>query len=511
MRGLFVPPRRLVALPTVLAGGGIPDDYPTTFDYYISPSGSDSNNGLSVGAPWKTFSHAFSTMSANTRLGLLDGTYSSATGTGAINHVGTGASNEIPNGTSGNFTEICSVNPGGAVIDGTGGYNGYSIFVGRLTRHDSYIKFRGMKCLTTVALYNCERIYVKDVGAKFGFSIGTNDTSGGVTVPSSYNLIEDCWAWGGGASLRLASSNYQSHNNVWRRVVIRKDGGGPTGGGNPNVVFTVYNSKHCSIQNVFSVDRVLGGEEPYGDFATAQHDGVAPDLANFYFGDNEWLGCASINSEDEAFAFEADNVESAMVTWRMRNCVAYPGGFNMNAGSGTSTTYANCDVQNITALGMQIRLKDLPVASILKNSIVANSPLWGVNGGGLLTASYVDRYNNTNGDTGTTVTNGSTFDPLSGSPASLLYPFRIETGSSAKGAGESGADLGATIIKRYGQSGLFYGDSGYNTLSSDDLWPYPNEARIKADMAADSTRGFCAAGESLTHYLWNQMGNGSPY
>lgn len=482
-------------------------DYPTTFDYYLSPTGSDASNGLTPATPWKTFNKAFTTMVAGRRLGLLDGTYSSATGTGAINHVGTGASNQIPNGSAGAFTEICSVNPGGAIIDGTGGYNSYAIFVGRLTRHDSYIKFRGMKCLTSVALYNCDHIYVKDVGAKYGIGIGTNDVSGGVTVPSSYNLIEDCWAWGSG--VRLLSSNYQSHNNVWRRYVARKDGAGPTGSGNPNVVFTVYNSKNCSVQNMISVDRLLVGEQPYSDFATAQHDGVNPDTANFYLGGNEWLGCACINSEDTAYYFEGDTCQPGLTTWTLRNCVAYPGEMNLSPAS-FGPPNGSADVQNCTVLTGQFRMKNMGVASILRNCIVANSPVWGVNIEAQTTASYIDYYNNANGNLGT-ISNGFTFNPLSGAPASLVYPLRIEAGSFAKSAGLNGADLGANIIYRYGTDGAFYGDPGYNTLSTTLLWPYPNEARIKADMAADSTRGFCAAGETLTHYLWNRLGGGSPY
>lgn len=484
-------------------------DYPTTFDYYMSPTGSDAANGLTPATAWKTFNKAFTTMLAGRRLGLLDGTYSSAAGTGAINHIGTGASNQIPNGSAGAFTEICSVNPGGAVIDGTGGYNSYAIFVGRSTRHDSWIKFRGMKCLTSVALYNCDHIYVKDVGAQYGIGIGTNDVVGGVTVPSSYNLIEDCWAWGGGAGLRLASSNYQSHNNVWRRFVIRKDGGGPTGSGNPNVVFTVYNSKNCSVQNVFSVDRILGGEQPYSDFATAQHDGVNPDVANFYLGGNEWLGCASLNSEDTAFYFEGDTCQPGLTTWTLRNCVAYPGEMNLSPAS-FGPPNGSADVQNCTVLTGQFRMKNMGVASTLRNCIVANSPVWGVNIEAQTTASYIDYYNNANGNLGT-VTNGFTFNPLSGSPASLVYPLRIEAGSFAKSAGLNGADLGANIIYRYGVDGAFYGDANYNTLSNTLLWPYPNEARIKADMAATSTRGFCATSETFTHYVWNRLGNGSPY
>lgn len=484
------------------------DDYPTEFDYYLSPSGSDSSDGLTTSTPWKTFSKAFSTMSGGKRLGLLDGTYSVAAGTGCINFQGTGSA-QAPSGTSGNFTEVCAVNPGGAIVNGSGSYESAAVWIGRSTRKDSYIKIRGIKAIGGISLYHSERCYIKDCGVNGSISVGTNDTSGGVTLFNQWNLIEDCWAWASG--LRILASNYQAHNNVWRRVLYRKDGSGPTGSGNPNVTFTVYNSKNVSVQNVFCVDRILGGEEPYADFATAQHDGVNPDAADFYLGGCEWLGCASIAGQDSAFHFEADEAQSGLTTWTVRNCVASPGGININTASfGSSGSVGSAVVEHFTALGGQMRLRDIPLASIVRNSIVANSPSFGVNANAGMVASYIDRYNNTSGDN-ISVSNGFTFDPLSGSPASLRYPLRIETGSAAKGVGFGGADLGANIVNRYGSSGLFRDDAGYDTLTNVPLWPYPNEARIRADMMVSSTRGFCAAGETLTHYIWNQFGNGSPY
>ncbi|MDA8326192.1 MAG: hypothetical protein M0033_08225, partial [Nitrospiraceae bacterium] len=43
--------------------------------YYVSPSGSDSNSGISTSAPWATFSHAISSLQPGDVLYLMDGTY----------------------------------------------------------------------------------------------------------------------------------------------------------------------------------------------------------------------------------------------------------------------------------------------------------------------------------------------------------------------------------------------------------------------------------------------------
>jgi hypothetical protein len=103
-----------------------------------------------------------------------------------------------------------------------------------------------------------------------------------------------------------------------------------------------------------------------------------------------------------------------------------------------------------------------------------------------------------------------------GVPA-LKYIVRIEPGSNLYGTGGNGANRGATVLKRYGVSGSLWGDPGYNTLTDEDLWPFPYEAQIRADMRAyspvggpDGKRGFCADGQTLTNYIWGYLGNAVP-
>ena len=121
---------------------------------------------------------------------------------------------------------------------------------------------------------------------------------------------------------------------------------------------------------------------------------------------------------------------------------------------------------------------------------------------------------------GTCTACATNIDPLGGAIPSLLYLTRIETGSPLKSAGLGGADIGATILNRYGADGTRYGDANYNTLTSTALWPWPNEARIKQQMCvgAGVTRGFCSTGTrrdmvnpvTLTSYIWEQLGNPIP-
>jgi hypothetical protein len=78
--------------------------------------------------------------------------------------------------------------------------------------------------------------------------------------------------------------------------------------------------------------------------------------------------------------------------------------------------------------------------------------------------------------------------------------------------------VGATIEHRYGSSGLRYGAAGFDTLTDVPLWPWPNEDRIKREMCASTTRGFCSTGKrldgsnpiTLTSYVWETLGNPIP-
>lgn len=89
---------------------------------------------------------------------------------------------------------------------------------------------------------------------------------------------------------------------------------------------------------------------------------------------------------------------------------------------------------------------------------------------------------------------------------------------------------GATVMKRYGVSGTLWGETGYDQLTNEDLWPWPYEDKIKAVFAeannppggnSPSTnpvkRGFTADGNglyggpiTLTSYIWEYLGTSCP-
>ena len=466
--------------------------------YYLSPEGSNHADGRSEQTPWKTFSKAFSKMKPGDELILLDGVYSDAARTGHIGFEGDHSA-QIPSGAGlGAPTSVRARNPGKVKI--TGG-----LFMGRSFRKDSYITVRGITFEGTSLLFNTSYVSLKDCGfhdASNGggvvFGVGSNDHDRG----NDHNLIEDCWIWGRNRAIAV---NYRSQYNVWRRVVIRGDGcSSPdcAGSGNPNVGISVYDSAHTSLQNVVVVDRILDGGSGYADFAVAQH------TPGMVFGDNEWLGTLSLKAPDVGYYFEPDEAALAPAH-RMRNCIAWDatdGGINL-ARSGVN------DVRNCTVKGLgydAIRIAPAVPSGTLENLVVLGQGRFGINSAVtprniVLSGSWSESpYNQSSCTAGC-----RTEDPIA--DGSIRHIPRIEAGSLLKQGGGTGPELGAEIVYRYGIDGSRYGEPGFNTLTETPLWPWPNEARIQAEMCRQSnvTRGFCGKA-SLTEYIWTYLGHAAP-
>ena len=477
--------------------------------WYVSPTGNNALNGKTPGTAWKTFAKAFSTMAAGDQLILLDGQYSTST-TGIIHWdtslYGTNSA-QVPSGISlTRMTIVRSLNSGNVTINGP-------LFIGRSTRKDSFIMIQGITFEGTGDLYNTSFNTIKDCGFHGAFGIGTADHQNGNTD----NLIEDVWVWAAGE--RIIAINYQADRNVWRRLVVRGDGCGTSGcngSGNPNVGFTVYDSRDASIQNVMVVDRILAGsDEPYANFATAQHTPTA----NRYLGRNEWLGAMSINPPDSGFTFEADATIPIDPTWTMKDIVVIGSGSfdGINVAANGRLVLTNATVVAANMIGDGLRVAPGSVGISAANIIVKGFSR-GLNSS--LQPSYTDTFGSATLYNQTTPTVGvRTTNPTSdGATPSLRYPIRVETGSALKGTGLGGADYGANVLNKVGVDGSRFGEPNYNTVSANTLWPWPNQARIKLEMCAGTTRGFCATGTrldglkpiSLTSYVWEQLSNPVP-
>jgi hypothetical protein len=162
-------------------------------------------------------------------------------------------------------------------------------------------------------------------------------------------------------------------------------------------------------------------------------------------------------------------------------------------------------------------------SQMVKNSVIQQAESFGV--GDYVTSDYDVFYKN-KANYGTTYYKGNV--PVAGAHdrtvnPQLKYITRAEAGSPLIGTASDGGNIGATILYEIGESGTLWGDAGYDTVTSTSLWPFPNEAAIKTDMASYNgpgpagARGFAAPGVglyggpiTLTSYIWEYLGYPCP-
>lgn len=496
----------LVATALVLLSTGALPAMAAPARLFISPSGNDANDCRDSTRACQTFAKTFARMAPGDELVLLDGSYT--TGTTGVIHWDTAKygsrSAQIPSGETAAETLVRAAHPGKAKIKGP-------LFIGRSTRKDGHIRIQGLLFEGGADLYNTSHVTLKETGIHGALGIGTNDHDQGNTD----NLIEDVWVWATGE--RAIASNYRSHRNVWRRVVVRGDGCGTAacqGNGNPNVGLTVYDSHDVSVQNVIVIDRRLkAGDAPYADFAVASHTGGL-----YKFGRAEWLGTISLNAPDIGYYMEPDVNTTVAPTIKLSNVVAWnaaTGGINLaRSGQGIAVNGALAHTRADDAIRIAPELEG---TGTLRNAVALGSGRFGLN------SSYVGDHVNVSGHFDDGLFNQTMpVHLIEGDPRSngaLKHITRIEQGSMLDGTGRGGADVGANVLFRYGVDGARFGGSGYNTLSTVSLWPWPHEARIKKEMCAETAHGFCSKGTrldgvhpvTLTSYIWEAAGHPIPF
>jgi len=483
----------LAALATFLLVG-LHAPFASAATYYVSPLGSDTAGDGSSANPWRTLgSKAFSVGGGNTFI-LEDGTYDYAG-----SEIGTGNVGDVPSGSAGAYTVIKAQHDGGAVI--TTSLNMLSA---------SYVQIEGIKFkypdikqVTGPADGSAPSHHIKFL--RCAFQGGTTTATNSHNFYFSYSnhlLMEDCWAYGLGGRYTVATQS--ASEIVLRRVVVRKDGGWPgESNGDPEAALTIYNSSNVLLQNVLVIDS-QAAYSPYwmsslflvNNTATSSHisDSIT---AN---------GTIILNGEDRG----------VMITEGVSN-----------------VTLDNVSIANIkngpNNIARYIHTKGVTNLTVNRTSILqypagpANSQYGMYLDGGVGSAAATTvaglasgtDYNGIASTDSDSFGNASSHAQYSYNPYAngLLYLTRTEGQSTLNTAG-----IGAQqITTALGTSGTFWGDPNYNTDTGVPLWPWPNEDRIKADMASVSARGFAANGNglyggpiTLTSYVWEALGNPLP-
>ena len=452
--------------------------------YYISPSGSDSNPGTQAN-PFATFSHAFSQMSGGDTLYVMDGVY---------NEQVTG----MPSGTAGNYTEIYAVNDHAVDVDGQGTLPDKAYEALLYINNKSYIKIRGITFHDSYNTNNVgnisgsNHIEIKVCGF---WQAGTYKHAKPLYIGTSSNiLIEDVWAFGRGRyTVHLGSG---AENCTLRRVVTRWDDGMYTS--EPIAGFTLYKAYNNIVENCITLDhRTSNHPAGHEGYYLISWNASYPETK-----DNDLYGCIALNLPVKGFSNET-NKDTNDDNNTFTNCVAVDCSRGIQIQAGRGCILRNNSAINCSGDGFRNNVRGINTS--FKNNLAVGCGGDGfINNGGTYTSfDYNGYYNNSTNRSGFSAgANDRSDNP------SLLYPIRIEPDSNYKGAGEGGGDIGANIIKRY--------ENG--SLTANNLWPWPYEDWIKADMCGatqltevgrtgGNTPDWCKTDKTLTQYIWGYIGN----
>jgi hypothetical protein len=489
--------------------------------YYVdNAAANDSGNG-SVGSPKKLIASGIALLASGDTLIVKNGTYS-----GGTNRI-TG----MASGSAGAYTKIYAETDWGVTIQQTGG-DLYTYMCDVATR--SYVEVRGFKfknqAVTKCVVENSNHVKIIRCCADGSAGVGSAFSC----ENSNYVLFEECYSWGEGRyPFYMGRGSGSSDHVIFRRCVCRWDYAAST---ETLACFANYDQQYCAFQNCIAIDATdyqVAGGYPYDGLK-----GFFTPNGNY---ENHYNGCMVVHCEGAGFWMEDAPIFNVTiddcVVWDIKErTVGTAPGYDAYPYYGrqeTGPVALNHTVFGISTYGVGLWFGTSQ--SSIQNSIIygltLNSGTYAVGGGGLGTENYNCFYNNTGGRNKATTPGANDITGTNPLTNSLKYLTRIETGTTLATAGSGGGVIGATILKKFGASGTLWGDSGWNSLTSEDLWPFPNEDQMKADMsgfslaagagysgspAMSGARGFCTgtsrdgSAQTFTKYIWEYLGNTIP-
>lgn len=467
----------------------------------LSGSASATTRFMGPSETYTTLQAAFAAMSGGDTLIIRNGVY-----TGLNNQIR--YNNKPPSGSSGAPTIVQAENPGQAKFSGSAMFDGTGTFTMSYVNFSGIEWINGSQSLTGAAHNNRTAHHIKFLRCGFQNTIDIDY--------ASYILLEDCYVWGSGRYNFIA---FTSDHVIFRRCISRLDAA--SGGGLPISNFINYTSQSVQFQNCIAIDSnddfYTNFEGTYGGFYVRKGNNIGG--TDYFSTDTTIQGCLLLNvkhdrwgtsspSESLAIGYGATNLLfENNVFWDMNN------GMVIDNSLSTNYTVRHCTF-GITRSG------SFPDMLLGSNSYgdVLNSIFYSIFGNALndMKSSTNNAYFlNGNNKLSVTTSTGdlTTTNPLT--TGNLLYLPRIEASGSLFAAGSDGGPIGATILKKIGTSGTLWGETGYATTSSDDLWPWPYEDIVQAAFRTGVStpapdRGFCATGQTLTKYVWNYLGNACP-
>lgn len=494
----------------------------------------------------KTISAAFSKHTqAGTTFIVRNGTYSGEAN--GIMRTKMGAHQYPPQGTASTYSTVMAEDPGavtltgGAVIDinGIGGAYSYAAIKGFFVK-GGYVATTGYD-QSMCSFSSCRPHHIKFIqnGAESAGDIPM------IAFRSDDILFENNYAFGGG---RYKFASYQASRVVFRRNVARYDRSNNEMA-EPKGTYSIYTTMNATVSNNLAVDGDKSQFVTLGQLAGEFTCPTTSGATRVTFDRNMQLNSEMLFGNIDHQAAPCDAEIKDVVSWDVRPADVY---VMTRAGSWFDHVTMG-KIRPRSGYASQL-FNGWPsdLARGMTNSVlhdITNGDLFygftkqtGVN----LIDRRVDRYGvdavNITGVAGKLNVNGTTmgtttsFSPLyssGNSSGGLRYLTRIEPGSNLSGKAKDGGDLGATVMTFKGKSGTFWGETGYNAETDVPMWPFPFEDVIRAKMAAyqytgttysgneysrvsagtgtiSGARGFATSDQTLTHYVWNYLGNTVP-
>lgn len=527
-------------------------------------NGNDANDG--VGAPVKTLKAAWALIpggGGHTML-IKPGTYSDPND--AV------ITSDIVNGAPGNYNIIKAEVDGTAIIMQpmdllplTAAPVGFPSTSDGLATTPQYLQFEGLKWFNEInntpianggtggngANVSIVGHHIKILRSAFrgagncnnfsSLAIGRGVTEAQNWKPTHHILVEDSWSYGLGGRYNIVT--FHSDDIIFRRVVLRHDGGwnGATEvagcKNDPEAAIATYNSSNVHLQNVVAIDSDATYSAP-GGTPNGQWEGTFYTLYNSESGvqntnnpendilnanvlgvihpteNNSITGSIILFNHGNAFKYEVGNASQvtnadgafppgSVRTSTLTDSVSLNSathGLTFQTGGGGLADF-DVSVQNVLiasapggTLNVGVRENNGASPSITLNEVV----IAGHASSAILNNHFLGATQNCVAP-GTGNCSTPIADPIGATPG-IVFPVRVE--------GAPGFNS-ATIIKRIGVSGTLTDDAGFNTVTGDDLWPWPYESRIKRDFSevpGVGIRRWTATDLTLTEYIWNALG-----
>ena len=489
---------------------------------YVAQTGNDSGACTSATAPCATITHAIAAMAGGDTLIIGDGTYTEQ----IVN---------VPSGSAAAYTTVQAANDWGVTIDGSGFPN---TFMDGIRVSASYVAIRGFHVKMNQAnddnlginVFTSDHVKIQRCSVAYE---GTTGNVGSINVGpgADYTLVEESYVYGGS---RYPFIVYQSTHTVVRRCVSRVD---YWNGSLEAANFVNYNGDMTVWENNIAIDSDTANVAGSGLYAGFFSENKVPD--------SSWSGTATRETHRGNIVLDVKAFYSGIYDYDISNLHTYSDDIVWDSHGGYYGDYLHGDAPVLNAtrftigqiLGTYSGMNGqgsagtgyfigpgtggTMVMNSVTDSIFWHDPSYGI--ADYAVGDYNSYWNNgaNYGGSYTTPAPGA-HDLTTDATAGLSYLPRIEMGSPLLTAGSSGGQVGAEVLMMWGTTGTLWGDPGYDTITTQPLWPFPNEAVIDTDMAsysgpgAPGARGFTTgtskdgSPQTLTKYIWEYLGNQIP-